>query len=137
MLTCAICECREGLAQLISRLGSSPICMECFECQAEKPVSIHEFLRTGNKPWKGMGKELRCWAGHEFGYMGLRDYERHISRNMPTIKKPDPVRLSPEEEEGLANVMEAWRAMGPLREPPSRRARRFMAAARRMFTYAP
>ena len=107
MLTCAICECREGLSQLMSRLGTSPVCFECFEIQAESPAALNEFMRA-NKPWKGMAKEVTCWAGPDFGYMNLKDYERHISRNMLRVIKPEEVRLPPEEEEAWTRLDQCW-----------------------------
>ncbi len=102
MERCLICEQRQGLPGLMSRLGASPICIDCFEHQAERTIDIHDFMRS-NDPWDGMSTCVHCFAG-DFGYMTLQRYERHITSQMPAIIDQE-AKLADEEEELLAGMI--------------------------------
>ncbi len=87
MILCKVCEYREGLDNLTTVLGSSPVCLDCFEARAENRITIHEACRQlKDCPHRvDIFRGVTCWAGLEYGYMSLRDYEHHISHQLPAI----------------------------------------------------
>ncbi len=103
---CIICDYHEGRDDLMSALGATPICLECFEAKAEHPVDIHRACKRYNTgPYlRDLLHDVTCWAGHDLGYLDLRAYERRVSAQMPAVVKEQP-KLSDEDESILKEVV--------------------------------
>ena len=91
-MKCKICDWREGLDNLTSALGSSPICMECFEANAETPVSIHEVVQWADddglaQAVKAILKGATVFVGRDVGYLPLAEYYVRMSQQQLTVVK--------------------------------------------------
>ncbi len=106
MKKCIICNYHEGRDDLMSALGATPICIECFVAKAEHPVDIHRACKRYNTgPYlRDLLHDVTCWSGHDLGYLNLRAYERRVSAQMPTVVKEQP-KLPPEDEDLLSEIV--------------------------------
>lgn len=100
---CNVCQWRIGYSNLITTLGDSPVCIECFEARAETPEKIHEATsqaKKGSTAEAGLKEMLRdatIWRGQDIGYISLSEYHATMSRQQLVLI--DGGILDPEEED--------------------------------------
>ncbi len=98
MSICPICDFRIGNDRLMSALGTTPICDDCFLEKAERPETIHDAYREARKSEGGLAllQDLLAGAtvhvGVDEGFLSLRDYEIRMSEQQLVIIDDGPTR---------------------------------------------
>ena len=81
-MKCRICDRPAESSRIMSALGTSPICFECFFANAESPVTLHNAARearqTGRAIPRSVKSKITCYAGNG-EYLPLRAWEKRVS----------------------------------------------------------
>ena len=109
---CKVCNWREGFSNLQTSLGTTPICIECFEAKAETPVSLHEAVQWADKHHeletvlRTILKGATVFRGRGEGYVSLAEYHLLMSQQQLVVM---PTAEELEDERTAANIIEMQR----------------------------